>query len=262
MLSLFSARPVSCWTLSEVGLICALRLWRSASLKAYWTALCAGCLGGSLSAQLNWAPRGNPEVSASFRAAPPGVWTCAVEARGTGGRWGRSGWQAQVVATSGGHVQGRGQAAVAIDPRTSAGVGLAWDGAGVGQCLLSAGGPDWAVQVWVPLRQPAAQPFQPEWQGGVAFPLEEEARGFALMRWRPGSLPGLTLVGEFQQWACGVGASGAWWSRRMTSSKSGVSWSLSLGLLRGNVPWFGADWGTPMCTGSDPGQGMLQVWLR
>ncbi|MBL6646076.1 MAG: hypothetical protein ISP55_06460 [Flavobacteriales bacterium] len=186
-----------------------------------------------------------------------------MEARGSGSRWGLSGWQAQVVAHRGGHMQGRCQAAVAFDTRTSAGLGLAWDGAGVGQCLLSASGTDWAVQVWMPLRQPAAQPFQPEWQGGVAFPLERSARGFAMMRWRAGSLPRLALVGEFQRWACGVGASGAWWSRQMTPSESGgVPWSLSLGLLRGNVPWLGVDWGVPYSVGSDPGQGMLRWWFE
>jgi len=262
VLSLFSARPVSCWTPSEVGPIRALPGWWSASLKACWIAWCTVCLGGGLCAQLTGSPRGNPQASVSFRAAPPGAWTCAMEARGSGGRWGLSRWQAQVITHKGGPVQGLCQAAVAFDAQTSAGVGLAWDGAGVGQCLLSAGGPDWVVQVWVPLHQPVAQPFQPEWQGGVAFPLEREARGLALMRWRPGSLPRLTLLGEFKRWTCSVGASGAWWSRRLKSSESGVPWSLSLGLLRGNVPWFGVDWGVPYSVGSDPGLGALQVWFR
>ena len=247
---------------SEVGPIGTLSDWRSASLKACGIAWCAGCLGGGLCAQVTWSPRGNPAASVSFRAAPPGVWSCAMEARGSAGRWGLSGWQAQVVAHTGGHVQGHCQAAVAFDDRTSAGVGLVWNAAGVGQCLLAAAGRDWAAQVRVPLRQPATQPFQPEWQGGVAFPLERQARGFALVRWQPGSLPRLALVGEFRRWECGAGASGAWWSRRMTAAASGVPWSLSLGLLRGNVPWFGIDWGLSHSAGSDPVQGVLQVWFR
>jgi hypothetical protein len=198
-----------------------------------------------------------------FRAADPGIWTVAARAQGRRAPLKGGGWQGYLQYDQGGTIQGRLQQWVVLGDDAKLGSGLARNARGIGSLLLSVGIQDWAAHITIPLRQPHPRPFQSTWQWSARFPLIQDALGMADIQWHPGSLPLLSLTAVADKWAAGAGSAGAWLSfgHALFGQSAAVKWRLTVGVLRGDIPWTGIDLGSNPAFGSDPAQQWHLQWL-
>ena len=226
--------------------------------------LCALLLAGQcLSAQEGSQTPVPMEWGVHFRAADPGIWTAAAWVQGSRSPLKGGGWQGYFQYDKGRAIQWRLQQWVVLGDDAKLGSGLAHNAHGIGSLLLSVGIQDWAAHITIPLRQPHPRPFQSTWQWSTRFPLIQRARGMADIQWHPGSLPLLSLTAVAEKWAAGAGSAGAWLSfgHPLFGQSAEVKWRLTVGVLRGDIPWTGIDLGSGSAFGSDPGQQWHLQWL-
>lgn len=192
--------------------------------------------GGTVSAQERC-------VSASVRMAPPGVWTAGL---GIGGRCSRDGggscwWTSARVSGPGGAAELSACVAARLDSDRRAGLGLEWRGPGAASMVFGASQGHMGAWCAVPLLQPAALRFRPAWGWSWTGRMEDRGDGLVLVEWSGGRLPAVQLVFRHAQWECGAGSRGLWYARGNAGRASGIRWVV--GLLRGDIPWLGLDWG-------------------
>ena len=215
-----------------------------------------------------WAQRVPWEVEphqwgVHFRAADPGIWTVAARFRGRMRPSNGGGWQGHAQWDQGGAVQLRLQQWVALDDQVKLGSGLGLHFGGTGSLLFSVGVQDWVAHFSIPVYQPAQRPYHTEWQWSLRLPLVRESQGMVDIQWHPGSLPLLSLTAMSNAWSWGIGSTGGWLScaQPMFGSDRSVEWRLTLGVLRGDIPWAGVDFGSVTALGSDPAQYWHLPWM-
>lgn len=255
VLSLFLAHMVAQMVSQKAGLFGKKPRLRSAFAGGgiTWLLVFSGC--PNLRAQEEARDLVPQKWGLHLRAADPGVWTIALSAQGKRRIGSGGGWQVYLQCSQGGMAEGRLQRWMALDDQVYLGSGFAVNTLGIGSFLLSVGGQHGAAHISIPLRQPAARPLASSWQWSARVPLRNSTYGVADLRWRPGALPLLSLTAASLKWALGAGAAGAWlsWGHPI-KGHTGVEWRVTMGVLRGDVPWMGWDWGSVRAFGSDPAQ--------
>lgn len=131
------------------------------------------------------------------------------------------------------------------------GVGLGWKRGGIGLVAVQWVGERSGGRVVIPVWQPMAQPFAPEWQGIFVLPGWQDVGVQVAIDWIPGSAPGLRWWAHHRAMEVGLGSDGAWLAWSAPGGRG--RWRCSIGVMRGNVPWSGVDWGVAHGLGSDPG---------
>lgn len=139
-----------------------------------------------------------------------------------------------------------------LDGHTLAGGGLGWRRGRLGMLILEMLGPGAGARLQIPVRQPMARPYGPEWQCFMILPGIRDVEMMARLEWRSGSLPTLGLTAAHRQVGVGLGSGGIWlaWTGRGQGARP---WRCIVGVFRGNVPWSGVDWGPARGLGPDPG---------
>ncbi|GEM_PF-1731423 len=258
VLSLLSAHTVSGVVPQKAGLFGGKPRLRSAFTGGMGVVFMLLSGGQSMMAQPDAHSHVPGKWGIHLRAADPGIWSLAASAQGHGKRSKGGGWQAYLQCDQGRMVQGRAQHWLRLDDQTLLGSGVELNSQGIGSLLLSVGVQDWGAHITIPLLQPSPRPLNSMWQWSARFPLWQKVRGVADLQWFPGALPRISLTAMASQWTAGAGSNGAWLSfgRPIEGHDSTVEWRMTVGVLRGDIPWVGLDCGSLLAFGSDP----LQFW--
>lgn len=212
------------------------------------------------------APDGIPGQQAgwmaSFRGAVPGIWTMGLAGSPAMGKdWGTP--RGSLLAGPGGLECLKIEIALPLGSDMQWGGGLGWRRDKVGTALLAVSKEGMAARLSIPIVQPAAQPFVPSWWFGVAVAVEEIGKLRVTVEWTPGAWPRLALRASGPTIRAGAGSDGAWVGWTATDGLGpSTGLSLKLGILRGDIPWGGIDFGSATDVGSDPGQWILDQWLE
>jgi hypothetical protein len=251
VLSLFPARPVSQGVPRGAGPSCCRGKWPAP----------IGCI--FILALLLWGEGAHAQApfNLGFRVGQTGAWTVGLSGKKMRPAQRHSGeLRSSIVLVNGGVLHWSAAAAVPVDADLRAGAGWHWAPGKSAALVLALSGRQCAAKVDIPWLQPAAQPVPSRWWCGCAFDAEQWD-GMATITWSAGQMPVFASSLRGGMWECGVGSQGCWLARILPHDKGGLSLKLSVGVLRGNIPWSGADVGDYRGLGAHPGRWMEVQWL-